>query len=105
VRFCGNNTGNEGQDKNWGETICITDGTLAQALANTATPEAQYYRAGQLGLRDDGQHRVSARAAAIGLFTKTAMVPRSGATTISGHASKMARTQIRCLMAARASAR
>ena len=43
VRFCGNNTGNEGQDKNWGETICITDGTLAQALANTATPEAQYF--------------------------------------------------------------
>lgn len=42
VRFCGNNTGNEGQDQNFGETICITDGTLAEALANSATPELQY---------------------------------------------------------------
>src|SRR5262249_44751207 len=36
VKFCGNNTGNESQDNNWGQTICLTDGTLAQALANTA---------------------------------------------------------------------
>jgi len=42
VRFCGNNTGNEGDDQNDGETICITDGTLDEALANTATPELQY---------------------------------------------------------------
>jgi Alkaline phosphatase PhoX len=42
VRFCANNTGNEGQDHTWGETICLTDGTLAQATANTATPEVQY---------------------------------------------------------------
>jgi secreted PhoX family phosphatase len=46
VRFCGNNTGNESQDKNWGETICITDGTLAQALANTAIPEVQFFVVG-----------------------------------------------------------
>ena len=42
VRFCANNTGNEGQDRNWGETICVTDGTLIDATANTATPEVQY---------------------------------------------------------------
>lgn len=42
VRFCGNNTGNEGTNQNYGETICITDGTLEEALANTATPEFQY---------------------------------------------------------------
>jgi hypothetical protein len=42
VRFCGNNTGNEGEDHNWGETICVTDGTLAQATANTSIPEVQY---------------------------------------------------------------
>jgi hypothetical protein len=42
VRFCANNTGNEGQDRNFGETICLTDGTLAEALANTAIPELQY---------------------------------------------------------------
>jgi len=46
VRFCGNNTGNESQDKNWGETICITDGALVQALANTAIPEVQYFALG-----------------------------------------------------------
>jgi hypothetical protein len=42
VRFCGNNTGNEADDHNWGETICVTDGTLAQATANTGTPEVHY---------------------------------------------------------------
>jgi secreted PhoX family phosphatase len=42
VRFCANNTGNEGDDRNWGETICITDGTLAAATSNTATPEVQF---------------------------------------------------------------
>jgi hypothetical protein len=42
VRFCGNNTGNEGDDRFFGETICITDGTLAAATGNTATPELQF---------------------------------------------------------------
>jgi len=43
VRFCSNNTGNESQDHTWGETICTTDGTLAQSAANTAVPEVQYF--------------------------------------------------------------
>ena len=42
VRFCGNNTGNEDQDHQWGETICVTDGSLGAATANTATPQVQY---------------------------------------------------------------
>lgn len=42
VRFCGNNTGNEVDDGNWGETLCITDGTLDESLANTSVPEAQF---------------------------------------------------------------
>jgi secreted PhoX family phosphatase len=42
VRFCGNNTGNEDEDHNWGEALCFTDGTLAAATANTAIPEVQY---------------------------------------------------------------
>jgi Alkaline phosphatase PhoX len=41
VRFCGNNTGNELVDHTWGEAVCITDGTLGEATANTATPELQ----------------------------------------------------------------
>ena len=43
VRFCGNNTGNEEDDRNWGNTICIIDGTLEEAAANTAVPEAQMF--------------------------------------------------------------
>jgi secreted PhoX family phosphatase len=46
VRFCGVNTGNEGEDRNWGEVVCFTDGTLEQALANTAVPEAQLFVVG-----------------------------------------------------------
>jgi secreted PhoX family phosphatase len=46
VRFCGVNTGNEGEDRNWGEVVCFTDGTLDQALANTAILEAQLFVVG-----------------------------------------------------------
>jgi len=55
VRFCGNNTGNEDDDHNWGEAICATDGTLAQATANTATPELQYFVIGtrELAMMDN----------------------------------------------------
>jgi Alkaline phosphatase PhoX len=43
VKFCANNTGNEGEDHSWGETICITDGTFAQSLANAVSPEVQFF--------------------------------------------------------------
>ena len=46
VRFCANNTGNEGSDKNWGETICVTDGSPEEALANSSTPEVQLFVTG-----------------------------------------------------------
>ena len=42
VRFCGNNTGRD-EARYWGETICFTDGNLAQALANTAVPQVQQF--------------------------------------------------------------
>jgi len=42
VRFCGNNTGNEDEDRNWGEALCFTDGNLSEATANTAVPAVQY---------------------------------------------------------------
>lgn len=43
VRVCGNNTGEDGVDNHWGETFCITDGTLAQAtsIVTLSTPEYQ----------------------------------------------------------------
>jgi hypothetical protein len=40
VQFCGNNTGRDAA-RYWGETICFTDGTVAQATANSATPQVQ----------------------------------------------------------------
>jgi len=43
VKVCGNNTGNEFTDHDWGETICLTDGTLPTSLDGTATPEMQYF--------------------------------------------------------------
>ena len=49
VRFCGVNTGNESDNRNWGEVVCFIDGTLDQALANTAVPEAQLFVVGTPG--------------------------------------------------------
>ncbi|MCA9477449.1 MAG: hypothetical protein KC563_16840, partial [Nitrospira sp.] len=46
VRFCANNTGNEENNRNWGETICVTDGTLSDAIANAAIPEVQFFNIG-----------------------------------------------------------
>ena len=55
VRFCANNTGNEEDDHNWGETICVTDGSLAEATSNTATPEVQLFVTGtrELAMMDN----------------------------------------------------
>jgi secreted PhoX family phosphatase len=50
VRFCGPNTGNESDDQNYGEVICITDGTLAEAATNGAVPEVQMFVIGHPGL-------------------------------------------------------
>jgi hypothetical protein len=46
VRWCGNNTGNEATDHLWGEAVCLTDGSLAEAAANTAVPEMSLFVAG-----------------------------------------------------------
>lgn len=46
IRFCGPNTGNEGENHYFGETICVTDGTFAEALENSATPELQQFVVG-----------------------------------------------------------
>ncbi len=42
VRFCGPNTGEELATKQYGEVVCITDGTLLTSASNTAVPELQY---------------------------------------------------------------
>jgi Bacterial protein of unknown function (DUF839) len=61
VRFCGNNTGNEGDDRNYGETICVTDGTLAQAASTAplSIPAVQYLVIGypQFAMMDNIAHQ------------------------------------------------
>ncbi|MCB9483639.1 MAG: hypothetical protein H6675_06510 [Dehalococcoidia bacterium] len=54
VRVCGNNTGNE-DFANWGEAICLTDGSIAAAAANSATPTVQLFVVGtsQLAMMDN----------------------------------------------------
>jgi Alkaline phosphatase PhoX len=49
VRFCGNNTGRDAA-RYGGETVCFTDGTVAQALANTAVPQVQLFVQGSADL-------------------------------------------------------
>lgn len=63
VRWCANNTGNEGDEGDdpltnghtFGETVCVTDGTLAAATAVTSMPELQYLVMGnpQLSMMDN----------------------------------------------------
>ena len=40
VRFCGNNTGRDSA-RYWGETICITDGTVAAAASGSSVPQVR----------------------------------------------------------------
>jgi Alkaline phosphatase PhoX len=42
VRVCGNNTGNEGA-RNFGETVCINDGAVADSTTNATRPELQLF--------------------------------------------------------------
>jgi len=35
VRYCNTNSGNESDDQLWGEVVCLADGSVAQAEANT----------------------------------------------------------------------
>ncbi|TML07863.1 MAG: DUF839 domain-containing protein [Actinobacteria bacterium] len=49
VRWCGNDTGRE-QDLYFGETVCFSDGTIAAAGTNTATPAMQPFVIGTTDL-------------------------------------------------------
>ena len=40
VRFCGNNTGRDSA-RYWGETICVTDGTVAGSTSASSIPQVQ----------------------------------------------------------------
>ena len=49
VRWCGNDTGRE-QDLYFGETVCLTDGTISAAVTNTAQPAIQPFVIGTTDL-------------------------------------------------------
>jgi secreted PhoX family phosphatase len=49
VRFCGTNTGSE-LNQCYGEAYCISDGTLSTSVANTATPQIQFFAQGSPAL-------------------------------------------------------
>jgi hypothetical protein len=55
VRWCGNNTGNEENDRNYGEAFCLTDGTLDEAASAESVPAVQYLVVGnpQLAMMDN----------------------------------------------------
>ena len=90
VRFCGNNTGNEIDDHNWGEAICITDGTLAEATANTAIPEVQYLVVGtpELAMMDNMAYQPGRGN---WILHEDGDGPEVGATTTCGPVSRTAK--------------
>lgn len=55
VRWCTANTGNEEDDHNYGETMCVTDGTVGEASTPTSAPEMQFLVVGnpQLAMVDN----------------------------------------------------
>lgn len=67
MRICSNDTGDE-SNHFYGQTICITDGTMAQARANTAKTEVQPF---VLGGTSQG----------INMPDNIAFQPRTGRTT------------------------
>jgi len=60
VRFCGNNTGRDAA-RYWGETVCITDGTVAGATAQNSGPQVQVFVQGspELNMPDNIAYQAS----------------------------------------------
>jgi hypothetical protein len=60
VRLCGNNTGRDAA-RYWGETVCITDGTVAGATSQNAGPQVQLFVQGspQLNMPDNIAYQAS----------------------------------------------
>jgi hypothetical protein len=60
VRLCGNNTGRD-PARYWGETICITDGTVAGAISGSSVPQVQLFVQGspQLNMPDNIAYQTS----------------------------------------------
>ncbi len=60
VRFCGNNTGRDAA-RYWGETICVTDGTVAGATSQNSGPQVQLLVQGspQLNMSDNIAYQAS----------------------------------------------
>ena len=50
VRVCSSDTGNEGSGHLWGEVVCLTDGTFAEAATSSVAPELQLLVVGSADL-------------------------------------------------------
>jgi hypothetical protein len=60
VRFCGNNTGRDAA-RYWGETVCITDGTVAGATSQSSGPKVELFVQGspELNMPDNVAYQAS----------------------------------------------
>jgi len=60
VRFCGNNTGRDAA-RYWGESVCITDGTVAGATSQNSGPQVQLFVQGspELNMPDNIAYQAS----------------------------------------------
>ena len=93
VRFCGNNTGRDAA-KYWGETVCITDGTVAGSTGST-TPEVQLLVEGSrsINMPDNIAYQATTGNWIVHEDGSTGTRrPESARTTTSGAASTTART-------------
>ncbi|HEY7224018.1 MAG TPA: hypothetical protein VH561_10570 [Micromonosporaceae bacterium] len=85
IRMCGNNTGRK-QAHYYGETMCLTDGAVADATTNSAVPQGQVLIVGspEYNMRTTSS---TSRAAGTGSSTRTGRPRSSGrTTTIRGRA-------------------
>jgi hypothetical protein len=83
--MCGNNTGRK-QAHYYGETMCLTDGAVADATTNSAVPQGQVLIVGspEYNMRTTSS---TSRAAGTGSSTRTGRPRSSGrTTTIRGRA-------------------
>jgi hypothetical protein len=106
VRLCSNDTGDE-ENHLYGQTICITDGTISQAQANTASPScSRSSSVGRAGASTCRTTSPSSRTPATRSSTRMPRPPsKARTTTTCGTACRTATTRTCSPTAAPASAR
>ena len=105
VRFCGNNTGRDAS-RWFGETICLTDGTVAASASGSTTPEVTLLVQGtpEFNMPDNIAYQASRRNWIVHEDGRPEPASPTGTTT-SGTASTTDTTSTRCPTSASGSAR